>query len=279
MRDSARRFIMRVYPRAWRERYGAEFDAMLEDSGAGWKQLPDVLKEGMTMRVSTSDLRIFLASVVTGLAIAGAIASRTPDHFRADAVTAVSASSGGKPHARQQIVEAVVRLQARSSLANLMQEPELDLYRAERKQEAIEDVIAKIRRDIQIRIDEIRLYPHAWRQRYGNEFSALLDDVGGGPTVFLNVLKGAISMRGQSKDFRYLAAFSVAGLLIAGGVSLRIPNRYRSSAVAEVRIASGADPVQAVLRATTGLLGRQAAIAKNIQVKRGANRPTPLLFR
>jgi hypothetical protein len=125
----------------------------------------------------------------------------------------------------------------------------------------------------------IRLYPHAWRQRYGNEFSALLDDVGGGPTVFLNVLKGAISMRGQSKDFRYLAAFSVAGLLIAGGVSLRIPNRYRSSAVAEVRIASGADPVQAVLRATTGLLGRQAAIAKNIQVKRGANRPTPLLFR
>src|SRR5688500_17074384 len=37
----------------------------------------------------------------------------------------------------------------------------------------------------------LRLYPRAWRDRYGNEFVALLEKEGTGPRVVLSVLAGA----------------------------------------------------------------------------------------
>lgn len=37
----------------------------------------------------------------------------------------------------------------------------------------------------------LRLYPRAWRDRYGDEFVALLEKEGTGPRVVLNVLAGA----------------------------------------------------------------------------------------
>ena len=38
------------------------------------------------------------------------------------------------------------------------------------------------------------LYPRSWREEYGNEFDALLDDVKPGWRVFANVLGGAMKM-------------------------------------------------------------------------------------
>jgi hypothetical protein len=40
-----------------------------------------------------------------------------------------------------------------------------------------------------------KVYPKPWRDRYGEEFEALLDDVGAGGRVSFNVLTGAISMQ------------------------------------------------------------------------------------
>lgn len=34
--------LLRLYPRAWRERYGDEFLALLQQTGVGWRQLIDV---------------------------------------------------------------------------------------------------------------------------------------------------------------------------------------------------------------------------------------------
>ncbi|HEY7334373.1 MAG TPA: hypothetical protein VH639_05785 [Bryobacteraceae bacterium] len=42
-----------------------------------------------------------------------------------------------------------------------------------------------------------KLYPGPWRARYGEEFEALLEDVGGGGRVVVDVLKGALLMRFQ----------------------------------------------------------------------------------
>ncbi len=84
----------------------------------------------------------------------------------------------------------------------------------------------------------IRLYPQAWRKRYGAEFEVLLEDSGRGNGEIFDVLKEGVSMRVRSGEFRYIVAFAMAGLLIAGGISFSIPNRYRSTAVVEVRNAS-----------------------------------------
>lgn len=43
-----------------------------------------------------------------------------------------------------------------------------------------------------------RMYPKPWRDRYGDELEALLDDIGGGGRVAFNVLAGAILMQVRS---------------------------------------------------------------------------------
>ena len=42
-----------------------------------------------------------------------------------------------------------------------------------------------------------KLYPEAWRERYGEEFEALLDEVGVTGRIAVDVLKGAILMQIQ----------------------------------------------------------------------------------
>lgn len=38
------RWLLRLYPHAWRERYGDEFAALLEQSPATWRTLADVVR-------------------------------------------------------------------------------------------------------------------------------------------------------------------------------------------------------------------------------------------
>ena len=40
-----------------------------------------------------------------------------------------------------------------------------------------------------------KLYPRSWRERYGAEFEALLDDTGADPRIALNVFTEAIGCR------------------------------------------------------------------------------------
>jgi hypothetical protein len=66
-----------------------------------------------------------------------------------------------------------------------------------------------------------RLYPTAWRGRYGREFETLLDDVKPGPRQLYDVLKGAIAMRVRNEQsnimrisFR-IVMWSIAGFLVS----------------------------------------------------------------
>ncbi len=43
MNRAAARLLTRIYPRAWRERYGAEFEALLEDGGNGFSTSANVI--------------------------------------------------------------------------------------------------------------------------------------------------------------------------------------------------------------------------------------------
>src|SRR5258708_1637553 len=95
------------------------------------------------------------------------------------------------------------------------------------------------------------LYPPPWRQRYGAEFGALLEDVRPRWPDLLNVLKEALSM--QIKEFGVIAAgLAAAGTIIAGLVSWGIPDKYVSSAMVSVGPAVAAkEAVPSIIVTTT----------------------------
>jgi len=77
----------RLYPRAWRERYGEEFDAILEDRKPCLLDIADVLLGAFRMRVSVRHLvQIVLPCGLAGAIIAWGIAARTPARYSSDAV-------------------------------------------------------------------------------------------------------------------------------------------------------------------------------------------------
>ena len=70
------RFALQLYPAEWRKRYGAELDALLGDMNVGARDLPDVIKAGVLLRLRSLSLPLSLASFsVAGMAIAALIAT------------------------------------------------------------------------------------------------------------------------------------------------------------------------------------------------------------
>jgi hypothetical protein len=141
----------RLYPAAWRERYGAEFDALLEDAALQSGDVWDVLWGALTMRMTRSNLvtttvgLAVLGGLIAGVATLGSFAGYTStgtlraqleDRNPAAATVAV-----------QRAVQAAV---SRTSLAELIQQPGLDLYREERAKEPLEEIVMRMKRDIAI---------------------------------------------------------------------------------------------------------------------------------
>jgi uncharacterized protein involved in exopolysaccharide biosynthesis len=79
-----------------------------------------------------------------------------------------------------------------------------------------------------------RLYPPRWRDRYGTEFDAMLQD--GDPDLWdlFDVLKGALAMRLCNVGL-ITVGFAILGALVAGFVSLKIPEKYASTATLHVQ--------------------------------------------
>jgi hypothetical protein len=87
--DRLARFLLRLYPRAWRARYGDEFLAFVEDSGLSWRGVVDVVAAAGVERVrslaavmrdegdpgvviySWRDVRDRFAELVTFMALVG----------------------------------------------------------------------------------------------------------------------------------------------------------------------------------------------------------------
>jgi hypothetical protein len=105
-----------------------------------------------------------------------------------------------------------------------------------------------------------RLYPATWRQRYGSEFDALIDDLTPGWRDVVNIAIGALMMQ-MSR-----VAFLPVALALAGGgagmaVSLAMPPAYASSSQVLVQMPEPAgdageralrirEALEAALRAT-----------------------------
>ena len=64
------RFLTRLYPAAWRKRYEAELDALLEDVKPGWRPLLDILRGAVVMQLRAGSFwRIVAISGLAGLLI------------------------------------------------------------------------------------------------------------------------------------------------------------------------------------------------------------------
>jgi hypothetical protein len=76
------RLTSRLYPASWRQRYAAEFDAMLDQVDPGWKDVFDILKGALTMQFTSWNLKtIVLAFGLLGVVIAAAVAFSIPNLY------------------------------------------------------------------------------------------------------------------------------------------------------------------------------------------------------
>jgi len=64
------------------------------------------------------------------------------------------------------------------------------------------------------------LYPRAWRERYGDEFAALLEDIGITPGVVLDVLAGALDAHIRRRASDRAAARAQEALVIGGKLTM-----------------------------------------------------------
>jgi hypothetical protein len=157
------RFAAKFYPFCWRQRYGAEFDALLDDTRSGWRDCLDVFCGALMMRISMwSFWNISVAFCLGGLILAAGFALRMPNHYVSHGVVRMNWSvKGGNAvqaptalpdgNARTEEMKAIAdEAFSRDSLLAIIQRPDLDLYKGERTRAPLEDVIEKMRNAINV---------------------------------------------------------------------------------------------------------------------------------
>lgn len=111
----------------------------------------------------------------------------------------------------------------------------------------------------------IRLYPKQWRDRYGREFEALLDDVQPTWRAFFDVLKGAISMRLKGwSAWKTVAACGAAGLLAAAIFVANQPKIYVSEAVLKMSVSNVDELSDAANRVESRAYLTQLVVQENL---------------
>jgi hypothetical protein len=139
-----------LYPKAWRLRYGVEFDALLEDASPRWGDAIDVLCSALEMRMRTWNF--FKLAVVCGLAgavLAAVLAFRMPDKYVSEAVLRVSGNHPSPDDFHDRVLQQAL---SPSSLQKLILKH--DLYSTDRQGMALEGVVERLRRDIAITVTD-----------------------------------------------------------------------------------------------------------------------------
>lgn len=141
----------RLYPADWRLRYGAEFDALLEDAGPRWSDLANIIRGAAIMQTKQfmGYGKIAVLSGIVGALVAGGIAFALNNQYVSDATLMAEGPNNG---ALQSVIQSVG---SRDNLFALIHDPILALYRKELAREPIDEVANRMRRNIRI----IRMTP------------------------------------------------------------------------------------------------------------------------
>jgi hypothetical protein len=158
------RFATKFYPTTWRQRYETEFDALLEDSHSGWKDVADVFCGALMMQISMRSFRSIAATGgLSGLVLAAGIAFSLPNVYVSHAAlhmnwNVIEENESETPlHPGDAWNDKLQQLSAeafsRSSLASIIQRPDLNLYAKERASKLLEDVVERMRqKDIKLHV-------------------------------------------------------------------------------------------------------------------------------
>jgi hypothetical protein len=151
----------KLYPRKWRERYGPEFDALVEDVEADWQELANVLGGAVKMQVTNGlgYLKLATAMAVAGALAAAALSFREPVRYVATAamrLTPDRAPDQASPDDEAsgpfnfRLHSVTTEILSRGSLAEIMTHPAVDIYRDERQRVPMESVLLQMREDVRI---------------------------------------------------------------------------------------------------------------------------------
>jgi hypothetical protein len=154
------KFLMRLYPKGWRARYGEEFEALIEDAPLTWSGVFDLLKGAIRMQLSIPNFpRLALILSVAGLALGfGASFLVTPVFVSTSEMAFLTPQVNPVSGPHRNLADLFLQLQneilSRTSLSAVIQDPRLDLYKAQRVNTPLEDVIERMRHDVRIQAIE-----------------------------------------------------------------------------------------------------------------------------
>jgi uncharacterized protein involved in exopolysaccharide biosynthesis len=154
-----------LYPRSWREQYGEEFGVLLDDVRPSWRVFANVLRGAITMQMTkeTNWLKLAACMSVAGAIVAVAVSFTVPPRYVSSAIIQVTPQPDPlRPTSSQAIQERAAehfgRLElwilSRNILTPMILDPAFDLYKKERQRMPVEDIVARMRQDIRIGIQE-----------------------------------------------------------------------------------------------------------------------------
>jgi hypothetical protein len=142
-------FAARLYPRAWRERYGAEFHCLLADVNPSWRDVLDVLKGGIEMRITHSKIVLITAVfAVSGAAAGGLVGLMLPKQFKSTGLIHVQVWSPSPVLAAAAVDRLATTAFSREKLKQLIDE--YDLYHADRARRPLGATVERMRHDLHI---------------------------------------------------------------------------------------------------------------------------------
>jgi capsular polysaccharide biosynthesis protein len=141
------RILTRIYPPAWRSRYEAEFNALLDDLSPAWRTALNVVVGALAVQVGTRDLR----RTVTVFGLIGLMTGCTcwlvmPNQYRSTAIIAIQ-SSGGLASSR--LVSSALQALTSRLLHEIIQKDKL--YPAKQGKMPLEDIAADMAKSLQVR--------------------------------------------------------------------------------------------------------------------------------
>jgi uncharacterized protein involved in exopolysaccharide biosynthesis len=148
------RLAVGLYPPAWRARYGVEFQALLDETRPGWRDIADVLNGGLQMRLRYLHPAVTVAALgIAGAILSGAIAFNTTGRFASTGTLNVrpagspTASNGAR--VEDDVMPGLARVAfSRDALMAIIQQH--GLYRSVRS--SPDDLVDRMRGDIRIQL-------------------------------------------------------------------------------------------------------------------------------
>lgn len=143
-------WLLHLYPRQWRERYGREFLALAEDSNLSWGDCPDVLKGAIAVRWTNMRQwpirRTLLIFTVAGGLVAATVAVVLPRRYHSSITVGIA--DGIPSVLAQQVSTRFDAIASRKTLHEVIQRHRL--YEPQQRREPLEQVIDGMKRAIRV---------------------------------------------------------------------------------------------------------------------------------